>query len=212
MSIIPRLATAESIPVALLYGQLSSAHLVELARTRGGRVISDTPDFVGLLSSEQQRFKLQAIAQSSNPPAVEKVKKEKVPNDNVTKQSKDKSPWVPRADFLARLEADRQRELTPVRPAKRRRPPSKRRDRSPAYRSKNRLSRRPPESNHLIARRRNASGREPNAIPVTPFIALGRVRFAPKIYGRSRFLQMRFSWRFCCGVAFEHIDHFSPNI
>ena len=46
-SVVPHLSTTESIPVALLYGQLLSTHLEELARSRADRVISDTPDFVG---------------------------------------------------------------------------------------------------------------------------------------------------------------------
>ena len=62
----------------------------------------------------------------------------------MAKQPKDKAPWVTRKEFIARLEADRQRAQTPVRSAKCSRSPSNRRARSPAKRSKKRSARRPP--------------------------------------------------------------------
>ena len=115
--------------------EIAPNHLEELARSRADRVISDTPASVGCLSSEQQRFKLQARSQSAKLPAVEKVKKEQETNDKVKKP---KTPWAPRKEFLARHEAGRKRAQTPARPANRSRSPSKRRERTPAKRSKKR--------------------------------------------------------------------------
>ena len=138
LSSVLHLSATESIPVALLCDQLLSSNLGELARQQADRAVSDTPDVVGLLSDEQQRFKLMAIAQSAMPPAVEKVKKEKEAMEKATKERKvkDKATWVPRREFLARLEADRQRAQTADRSAKRSRSPSKPRERPPVKRSR----------------------------------------------------------------------------
>ena len=73
LSPIPHLAATESIAAALLCDSLLSAHLEELARPRSERSAA-VIDCNELLSVEQTRFKLQAIAQEAKKePAVEKV-------------------------------------------------------------------------------------------------------------------------------------------
>ena len=108
LSIILHLATTESISAALIYDGLLTAHLEELARARQERPAAQV-DFADLLSTEQTRFKIQAVAQASKPaplggPPV--LKKEKVLKEKQV--PKDKPPgWIPKPEYLAKLAAEK---------------------------------------------------------------------------------------------------------
>ena len=63
--------------------------------------------FVQLLSAEQTRFKLQAVAQAAKtaPPAdVQEKEKEKAPNDTPRVP---KSDWMPKKEYKAKMSAER---------------------------------------------------------------------------------------------------------
>ena len=109
MSIILHLATTESIAAALLYDSILSAHLEELARARVERS-AETVDFAELLSVEQPRFKLQAIAQAVKPAPVNEVQKDKA---KLKKEQENEGPsnkppgWLPKKEYLAKLAAEK---------------------------------------------------------------------------------------------------------
>ena len=64
LSVIIQLPTAKSIGVAPPYDSPPSAHLEELARARANRA-AGAVDFMDLLSSERQRFKIHATDQAA---------------------------------------------------------------------------------------------------------------------------------------------------
>ena len=74
LSISLRLSTTEDIGAALTYGQLSKAHLEELARANG---TAGVVDFDELLPTKQHCFKMQAAHQHVKPVKDPPVKKEK---------------------------------------------------------------------------------------------------------------------------------------
>ena len=94
----------ENIASALLYGSLLSSHLEELARARAGKS-TEVADFAQMLSVEQTRFKLQAVAQASNPIQPGKEKEQKDPLKG--KPSVPKADWLPRAEYKAKMAAER---------------------------------------------------------------------------------------------------------
>ena len=137
LSLILHLATTESIAAALLYDGLLSAHLEEMARPRAERPAA-VIGLSELLSVEQTRFKLQAIAQAAKTPAVEKV--EKVEMKQKVKKEVDppanKPPgWLPKQEYLAKLAAERaddqKKKDTYRKSAQRSRSHSERRERTP---------------------------------------------------------------------------------
>ena len=104
LSIVLRLATTENIESALLYDSLLSAHLEELARARAERS-AETLDFAQLISVEQTRFKLQAVAQAAKTaPPADKKEKEKVQKDTPVAP---KADWLPKKEYLAKMAAGR---------------------------------------------------------------------------------------------------------
>ena len=109
MSTILHLATTESIAAALLYDSILSAHLEELARARVERSAA-TVDFAELLSVEQPRFKLQAIAQAIKPaPANDAQKDKKLKKEQDAEWPSTKPVgWLPKKEYLAKLTAEKE--------------------------------------------------------------------------------------------------------
>ena len=104
LSIVLQLATVENIASALLYDSLLSSHLEELARARAEKS-TEIVDFAQLLSVEQTRFKLQAVAQAAKPI---QPGKDKEPKDQPKgKPSVPKADWLPRAEYKAKMAAER---------------------------------------------------------------------------------------------------------
>ena len=126
LSIVLHIATTETIGTAVLYDNLLSAHLEELARSRAERV-GAAVDLSPLLSNERRRFKIQAATQTANPPPVEKGK------DEGKERKKKKETWLPKKEYLAKLEAGSKAksDASAASSSKRSRAPS-RRGRSPS--------------------------------------------------------------------------------
>ena len=134
LSIVLHLATTENIATALLYDSLLPAHLEELASARAERS-EDVVDFDELLSVGQPRFNLQAVAQAAKAAPSVDPKKDKLPNDT---PSVPKTGWLPKKEYLAKLEAGRATKAAAD--AAVRRQPSSNRSRSRRARSRsNRL-------------------------------------------------------------------------
>ena len=108
LSIILHLATTESITAALLYDGLLSAHLEELARSRVERSAA-VIDFSELLSVEQTRFKLQAVAQATkkDPPVEKGGKGDKKKEKGLGPSTGKPQGWLPKQEYLAKLAADK---------------------------------------------------------------------------------------------------------
>ena len=107
LSILLHLATVESIAVALAYDTILSTHLEELARARAIKIAGEV-DFMGLLSTEQHRFMIHAIAQaakSAPKPDVHKVVSKAVSDAKST--AVPKRQWIPRKQYLAQLTAEK---------------------------------------------------------------------------------------------------------
>ena len=150
------LSATESISTSLIYDQLLSAHMVELARSRYGSLADP---LITLLSSEQRRFKTPALSQSVKDPSVGRVKKEVAKEKEKTHQR-----WIRRAGVLAKLESERggARVSPPSGSGKHRGPRSKRRGSTPARRSMRRISHRSHRKDPPRRKRRIDSGDEPN--------------------------------------------------
>ena len=106
LPILLHLATVESIAVSLACDTILSTHLGELARARANKT-AGAVDFMDLLSTEQHRFKIQAIAlaaKSDQQPAVPKVATKAV--TEVPKATA-KRPWMPKKQYLAQLAAEK---------------------------------------------------------------------------------------------------------
>ena len=163
MSIILHLATTESIAAALLYDSILSAHLEELARARVERS-AETVDFAGLLSVEQPRFKLQAIAQAVKPAPANEVQKDKA---KTKKEQENEGPsnkppgWLPKKEYLAKLAAEKAaNERIAIAAEKaadrgRKRQPSRRKSRSRSQKKSFRRGRSPAREAMKRQRRRN---------------------------------------------------------
>ena len=160
VSIIPHLATTESIAAALLYDSILSAHLEELARARVERS-ADTVDFAQLLSVEQPRFKLQAIAQAVKPTPANEVQKEKtkLKKEQDAEGPSNKPPgWLPKKEYLAKVAAEKAaNERIALAADRGRKPqPSRRRSRSRSQKKKSpRRERSPVREAMKRQRRRN---------------------------------------------------------
>ena len=102
-SIALHLATTENIATSVLYDSLLSARLEELARSRAERP-TDAVGFAELLSAEQSRFKLQAGPQAAKNATPVDLKKEKLLKDTPVVP---KPGWLPKKEYLAKLEAER---------------------------------------------------------------------------------------------------------
>ena len=136
LSIVLHIATTETIGTALVYDSLLSSHLDELARSRAGRV-GDAVDFASLLSNEHHRFKIQAATQTAKPPPAEKGK------DKGKGRKKKKETWLPKKEYLAKLEAERKAKADAAAAS------SAKRSRSPSRRG------RPPSPNRHRSKRRS---------------------------------------------------------
>ena len=114
LSIVLHLATVENISSALLYDSLLSAHLEELARARAEKS-AEAVDFAQLLSVEQTRFKLQAVAQAAKPtpPVKDPGAKEK----GKGKPSVPKADWLPKEEYKAKMAAERAAKAAAARTA-----------------------------------------------------------------------------------------------
>ena len=134
LSILLHLVTTESIAAALNYDSLIQTHLEELARSRANKT-AGVVDFADLLSNEHARFKAQAIAQAK--PAVPKSGAPKPDKEQPTggKERKQKRIWLPRAEFLAKVAAEKEAKesssSSAVKPAKSP-SPSRKRSRRPS--------------------------------------------------------------------------------
>ena len=107
-SILLHLSAVESIAVAWAYDSILSAHLEELARSRADRTAGDV-NFAELLSTENHRFKMQAIAQAGRP-ANAPASSDRVPPKAVSDPKATAVPkrkWLPKKLYLAQLAAER---------------------------------------------------------------------------------------------------------
>ena len=162
VSIILHLATTESIAAALLYDSILSAHLEELARARVERS-ADTVDFAALLSAEQPRFKLHAIAQAVKPTPVNDAQKDKKLKKEQDTDAPSNKPagWLPKKEYLAKLAAEKaanERIALAAEKAEKgkKRPYSRRRSRSRSQKKKSaRRERSPVRETMKRQRRRN---------------------------------------------------------
>ena len=108
LSILLHLSAVESIAVAWAYDSILSAHLEELARARADRT-AGAVDFVDLLSSENHRFKMQAIAQAGRS-APGSAGADRAPPKASTEAKATAAPkrkWLPRKQYLAQLAAEK---------------------------------------------------------------------------------------------------------
>ena len=103
LSIVLHLATVGNISSALLYDSLLSAHLEELARARAEKS-TEAVEFAQLLSVEQTRFKLQAVAQATKPAPPAKEKEKEKPKDTPRAP---KADWLPKEEYKAEIAAGR---------------------------------------------------------------------------------------------------------
>ena len=65
---------------------------------------TDVVDFAELLSADQPRFKLQAVLQAAKAAPVVDLEKDKIPRDTSVVP---KIGWLPKKEYLAKLEAER---------------------------------------------------------------------------------------------------------
>ena len=107
LSVIPHCATAESVAAAIAYDSLLSARLGGLARARANRT-AGAVDFMDLLSSEQQRVRIQAVAhapESPRPPAPD-VTKSPTKAPPVDPKAPNKRAWIPNQLYFPQLAAE----------------------------------------------------------------------------------------------------------
>ena len=129
------LATTENVATAMAYDSLLSAHLAESARER----TVGAADFADLLPTDHARFEIQAVAQCVKTPNIPPAKQQHLKNEKkVDRKTDPKRVWLPKKEYLAKLEADKAASADQAQPSSpnrgRKRSPDRKRSRSPSRR------------------------------------------------------------------------------